>query len=261
MGDARDRPIVVTGAASGMGRATAVLMAARGHPVVLIDINERGLEATQAEIRRAGGAALMAVADVRSRVLLESAFAAGELEFGGCWGLAAAAGVIEGALVADVTDEHFDRLVKINLFGLAVCNQLAAAQMRRLGRGGRIVNWASDAGIGASPGFSIYAATKAAVLSLTTTAAIELAEFGITVNAIVPGIVDTPIADYLTADQKIRLARLIPVGRWGRAEEIAAFAGFLFSDESAYMTGSTMVVDGGATSALGRHLLERMMAE
>jgi NAD(P)-dependent dehydrogenase (short-subunit alcohol dehydrogenase family) len=247
-----DRPIVVTGGGSGMGRATALLLAGRGHPIVVVDIDGDGAARVEAEVRAHGGTALSAPADVSSRPELERAFARSADAFGPCWGLAAAAGVIDGASLEETSDDHITRQLGANLVGVVLSNQLAAAQMRRRGDGGRIVNWASDAGFGASPGFGLYAAAKSGVLSLTRTYAVELAPSGITVNALVPSVVETPMADHYSASEKAAIAALIPDGRWGTAEELAWFAGVLFADESAHMTGAALLVDGGLTAAMGR---------
>lgn len=255
MKNSDSRPIAVTGAASGMGRAAALHVARQGHPVVLIDVNEGGLEEAMSEIERHGGNSLAVRADVRSRSELEIAFARGADRFGPCWGLAAAAGVVESTPLLDATDDRIRRQIDVNLIGLYLSNQLAARQMRQRDDGGRIVNWASDAAVGAVPGHGVYGATKAAVVSLTLTHAFELAPFGITVNAVLPGATDTPMAGHLSPEQKKAIAAAIPLGRWGRPEEVADVVGFLFRDESSYVSGATILIDGAMTAAMGRQTL------
>ena len=245
---------MVTGAASGMGRATARHMAFEGHPVLLVDVDDAGLRDVAAELGDAQGEALAVKADVRSREALEAAFASGADRFGPCWGLAAAAGVIEPGSLLDTDDERIRRQVDVNLIGLHLSNQLAARQMVERDDGGRIVNWASDSAVGAFPDYGIYAATKSAIVSLTQTHAVELAPYKITVNAVLPGATDTPMAGNLTSQQREALSQTIPLGRWGQPDEVAALAGFLFRDETSYMSGATLLVDGAITASMGRQL-------
>lgn len=254
MSGAPQRPIVVTGGASGMGRATALHVAKEGHPVLLVDIDGAGLGAVEAELGRVGAEALAVTADVRSREALESAFARGSDRFGSCWGLVAAAGVIEPSPLLDAEDEVIHRQIDVNLVGLYLANQLAARQMVERNDGGRIVNWASDSAVGAFPDYGIYGATKSAIVSLTLTHAVELAPHGITVNALLPGATDTPMAGHLSPEQRQAVSRTIPLGRWGKPEEVAALAGFLLRDESSYISGATLLIDGAVTASMGRQL-------
>jgi NAD(P)-dependent dehydrogenase (short-subunit alcohol dehydrogenase family) len=257
-----ERPLVVTGGASGMGRATARLMAQRGHPIALLDLDQARLEEAAAELQTIGARVIAIPTNVRSRSELEQAFASAEAALGPCWALAAAAGIIGASVdLIDATDTQILEIVETNVLGLLTANQLAARQMRQRADGGRIVNWSSDSAVGATPGNGVYGASKAAVISLTRTLAVELAPFGITANAILPGVIDTPMAGYLSDAWKERFAELIPVGRWGQADEVAGLAAFMFSPDSSYMSGAAVLIDGAATPAMGRHLFEQLLPQ
>lgn len=233
-----------------MGRAVALLASERGYPVVLVDRDETQLNVVATEIGSAPHSAF--VADVCDRRAMTEAFAASEAKFGPCWALAAVAGVMEAGSALELDDEHVDRMMGVNFRGVVIADQLAASQMQGRTDGGRIVNWGSDAAIGGLPGRAIYAAAKSAVLSLTRSFAVELAPFGITVNAILPGVTDTPMAAHISPAEKTAFATTIPDGRWATPQDMAWWFGVLIADESAHMTGETLLVDGGATARMGR---------
>jgi 3-oxoacyl-[acyl-carrier protein] reductase len=225
-------------------------------------MNESQLSEAAQELESAGARVLALTANVRSRSDLERSFNESQNAFGNCWGLAAAAGIIgASAKLIEVTDDEIRDIVETNFLGLLISNQLAARQMKQRDDGGRIVNWASDSAVGATPGNGVYGASKAAVVSLTKTMAVELAAFGITANVLLPGVVDTPLASDLSEEWKQQFADLVPIGRWGQSEDVAELAAFMLSSASEYLSGAAVLIDGAATPAMGRHLFERLLPE
>lgn len=245
-----ERPVAITGAASGMGRALAVAAARTGHPLLLLDRETGGLERTFREVAAGGGAPAMRVAvDARDADAVAAAVEEAGTTLGPAWGLAAAAGVLEGAFLEEIDYDHFRRVVDANVWGLLASARAAVPQMASRPDGGRIVFWSSGSAHGGSPGYGVYAATKAAAVSLAKTLALELADRGIRVNALLPGAIDTPMVAHVPDDIRRSIAAGTPLGRWGHADEVAAAALFLLSDAAAYVTGAVIDVDGGIGSA------------
>jgi NAD(P)-dependent dehydrogenase (short-subunit alcohol dehydrogenase family) len=255
MGKLDNRVAVVTGGASGMGRAIGIRFAAEGAAVVLADLNEKGGSEVAREIAQAGGKAVFQLTDVTSEADVKGAIARAVKEFGRLDILVNNAGV-GGALgsLEDVSVEDWDRTQAVLLRSVFLGMKHSIPELRRAG-GGSIISTASVAGISGDFGPHPYSAAKAGVINLTRSAAAELAGDRIRVNVICPGGIKTPMfvggGGFGNDDATIEanMARLQPIPRAGRAEDIAAMALFLASDDSEWITGAMMVVDGGAMVA------------
>jgi NAD(P)-dependent dehydrogenase (short-subunit alcohol dehydrogenase family) len=245
--DFSDRTAVVTGAASGMGRATAEAFAAAGARVVLADVSDRQGEEAARGIREGGGDAFYQHCDVRSeddvRALVEQAVA----EFGALDCMVNNAAVLgEWVPIADQTSANLDLVIDVNLKGVVYGMKHALAAMRQRRRG-VIVNLASVQGFRvAYPGAAFYAASKAAVVSLTRSAALEYGGEGIRVVGIAPGPIDTPMLRSRAGNAwPPPIVGVTPLARLGEPGEIANAILWLCSDEASYITGATLPVDGG----------------
>jgi len=240
-----DQVAVVTGAGRGIGRAIAQRLAADGAGVAVVDIDREAAAATVAAIDAAGGAAMTSVADVRQREAVQASLDAVVQRWGRLDIWVSNAGIMDRMPFLEMTDAFWDRVLGINLQGAFICGQLAARQMIAQGGGGRIVNVASNSGIFGGRGRAAYGASKAGLINLTQTMAIELAEHDIRVNAVAPGPTKT------RADQPDEpwpsVKNRMPLGRFGRPEEIAAVAAFLASEDSSFVTGHVYAADGGFT--------------
>jgi NAD(P)-dependent dehydrogenase (short-subunit alcohol dehydrogenase family) len=237
------RVAVITGAGSGIGRATAQRFAAEGASVVVNDIDADAARAAVDEIRAADGVAIAHAGDVGDSGYVDALVAAAVDRFGGLDVMHNNAGYGRPGELADYTDETFDEMLRVNLAGTMYGMRAAIRVMREQGSGS-IVNTASAAGFGHSTDRGSYGAAKAAVINLTKTAAWENGRYGIRANAICPGPVETPAFRRFAPDLDFYAAQ-IPMRRLGRAEDIAAVALFLASDESAYVSGVAIPVDGG----------------
>lgn len=243
-----ERTALVTGGSRGIGRATSLALARRGFAVA-VNYRTHPDEAkeTLQEIERSGGEGIVVEADVRDAGEVEAMFARVEDAFGSVGVLVNNAGVRTDALGARMTLEQWSGVLDTNLTGAFVCTRRALRAMIRE-RWGRIVNVASVAALRGSPGQANYSAAKAGLVGLTRSLAREVARKNVTVNAIAPGLIQTDLTASLSADQRQRLVDEIPMGRAGRADEIAELAAFLSSDEAAYITGAVVVADGGMTA-------------
>jgi 3-oxoacyl-[acyl-carrier protein] reductase len=236
------RTALVTGAAQGIGEAIAGKLRVRGANVVVADIDLEGAERVAAGL---GGHATAVALDVRERTSFERAFAAAVERFGRVDVLVNNAARTAMRPFWEIDDEEWDDVLATNLRSVFVGCQLAGPHMREHGFG-RIVNLASLAGQqGGAVAGAHYAASKAGIIVLTKIVAQQLAPHGVTVNAIAPAAVRTPVLDALPPERVEALAATIPVGRVGRPEEVAAVAAFLASDEAGYVTGATWDVNGG----------------
>jgi len=249
MGRLDNKVAVITGAASGMGRATAVRFAGEGAAVVIADLNQEGGEATARECRENGGRALFHKTDVTSEAEIKSAVK----EFGQLNVIYNNAG-IGGAVgpLDQITVEHWDRTMAVLLRAVFLGMKYAVPEMRKAG-GGSIISTASIAGLQGYAGIHPYSAAKAGVINLTRSAATELAKDRIRANCICPGGILTPLVyNNIPGGEKAAaefLSKGQPFPREGRPEDIANMALFLASDESEWITGAAMVVDGGYTAA------------
>lgn len=238
---------LVTGAAGGIGRATAVAFAASGASVLVADVNQAGGEETVSLITAAGGTAAFQRCDVSSPEDVKALVARAVSEFGRLDFAHNNAGINNPA--ADEWDEAtFERSLSINLKGVMLCMREEAEEMLKTG-GGAIVNTASINGIVGNGAQPAYTAGKHGVVGLTRSAALKWAKSGIRVNAVCPGVIDTPMAAAAAADPRTRaiIEQMTPMGRIGRPEEIAAAVLWLCSDQASFVTGQPLVIDGGAT--------------
>jgi NAD(P)-dependent dehydrogenase (short-subunit alcohol dehydrogenase family) len=240
---------LVTGGASGIGRACAKLFAKEGAAVVVSDCAVEGGEETVRLIEEDGGEASFVEADVSKAAQVE-ALVGRTVQIYGRLDYAFNNAGIEGLMAtntADYPEEDWDRVIAVNLKGVWLCMKHEIPQMLRQG-GGSIVNNSSVAGLVGLEGISAYAASKHGVVGLTKTAALEYAQSGIRVNAVCPGVIRTPMVERYTGDDaetEAEFAAIEPVGRMGSAEEVAEAVMWLCSDAASFVTGHAMAVDGG----------------
>jgi 2-hydroxycyclohexanecarboxyl-CoA dehydrogenase len=244
-----DQVAIVTGAASGIGRATALRLAAEGAAVVIADVNMEGAGVVANSISDGGGRALALHVDVTDAPGVTAMTARAVAAFGKVDILISNAGWDRAGPFADTDEELWDRVIAINYRGhLATCHA-ALPYMRERG-GGRIVTVASDAGRVGSSGEVVYSGAKGAVIAFTKGLAREVARYGINVNCVAPGLVDTPLlAGIVEGNEKLiaAIVRSIPLRRTGVPEEVAAAICFFASPDAAYITGQTLSVNGGLT--------------
>ncbi len=252
---------IVTGGGSGIGRAIALALARAGAPVGLVDVFDDGAKETVAAITGAGGRAAFVQADVSRWSEVDAAVAAAVRELGPLGILVNGAGILDGyAPVEEVTPAVWERVIGINLTGTYYGCRRALAEMLPRGTG-RIINIASVAGLVGSGGGPAYTASKHGVVGLTRQLAITHADRGVTVNAICPGAIatglranstrilgaDAPVMRGIGGDEAA-IRAVTPAGRRGTVEEVAASACYLASEAAAYVTGHTLVIDGGWTA-------------
>jgi len=241
----KDKVAIVTGAGSGIGREIALLFAREEAIVSVADyVTEKG-EETVRQIRQGGGEAIFIKADVSrasdaERIVKQTVEKYGRLDI-----LCNNAGILgEVAPVGEASEENWDRVIAVNLKSVFLCSRYAVREMVKRG-GGVIINSSSTMGLVGLPGNTAYSASKGAIIQFTKTMALEYASSNIRVNCICAGWIDTPMNEILE-EQIIRwIVRETPVGRLGKAEEVAQAALYLASDESSFVTGTALVVDGG----------------
>jgi acetoin reductase-like protein len=247
---------IVTGGGSGIGKAICVAYAREGANVVVADLNQAAAEAVAGQISDGGGQAAPVQVDVRSQEQVQRMVDTAVERFGGLEILVNNAGVGKIIPFFETTETDWDFMFDVNCKGLLWCSQAAARQMIDQGRGGKIVNLASQAGRRGEALVLAYCASKACVISMTQSTALALAPHKINVNAIAPGIVDTPFWEEVdrqfarllgmqVGEPKATFTKSIPLGRIEQPEDVAAMAVFLASSESDYITQQTFNVDGG----------------
>lgn len=242
----KNKVAIVTGGSFGIGRATALAFAKRGAKVIVVDWKENA--ETLDLIKKSGGEALFMKCDVSKdsevKAMVEKTMATfGRLDY------AFNNAGIEGAQgnTQDCTEENFDKTIGVNLKGIWLCMKYEIPEIIKQGKG-VIVNCSSVAGLVGFAGLPAYVASKHGVIGLTKTAALECAKQGIRINAVCPGVIQTPMIDRLTRNDKEAIeqfTKLEPVGRFGQAEEIANAVIWMCSDGASFVTGHAMAVDGG----------------
>jgi len=239
---------VVTGAGSGIGRATAIRFAAEGARVVVNDVDGDSAHRTVDDIGTDGGAALAHVGDVGDSTYVESLVAAAVESFGRLDVMHNNAGYGRPDRAGDVTDEGFAEMIRVNL-NAVVYGTRAALRVMVDRSGGSIINTASTAGVGAAAERTSYAVAKAGVINLTKSTAVDYGRYGIRANAICPGPIETPAFVRFAPDLDYYRSQ-IPMRRLGRGEDVAALAVFLASDESSFISGNAIFVDGAMMARL-----------
>lgn len=241
----REKIAVVTGASRGIGRAIALRLAKEGAFVILnFNGSEERAREVVAEIEAAGGKAEAIRCDVSDFHGAEAFFAEIIKKYGRVDILINNAGITRDGLLMRMSEEDFDRVIAINLKGAFNCIRHVSRQMIKQ-RSGRIVNISSVSGVMGNAGQANYCASKAGIIGLTKSAARELSARGITVNAVAPGFIDTEMTRVLSDQVKEHAVGQIPLGHFGRPEDIAEAVAFLASDRAGYITGQVLSVDGG----------------
>ena len=244
MGKLDGRIALVTGGASGIGLEIATVFARAGAAVGVVDLDQAKCDATAATLREAGGKAVGAAADVGDETAVKRAFAMVVADLGEIDILVNNAGVSGTVALLDMSTETWDQMIRVNLRSMFLCTREALPAMKRKGWG-RIINTASQLAHKGAPEMTHYAASKAGVVGFTRSLAYEVARDGITVNALAPGPIDTPLIAGQSADWNARKLAELPIGRFGRVAEVAGAALLLASDEGSYFLGSTLNMNGG----------------
>lgn len=247
--DYAGKVVLITGAASGIGRATALAFAAQGARIVIGDIG-KGAAETVAEIQAAGGEARFVPTDVSDATSVEALVKAAVESHGRIDAAFNNAGVLPPtAELAEMSEADFDRVIAVDLRGVFLCLKYEIRAMLQTG-GGAIVNTASVAGVIADPGMSPYVAAKHGVIGLTRAAALDYARSGIRVNALAPGLIRTPMTDRWLADPATTSALMAnsPMGRAAEPEEMAGVVLFLCSPAASFVNGAVYLADGGMTA-------------
>jgi 2-hydroxycyclohexanecarboxyl-CoA dehydrogenase len=241
------RNAVVTGGASGIGRSIAVRLARDGADVAILDVDLAGANEVAREVAAAGRRAVVAEADVASGTSVRAALDRVRAALGPVHVLVNDAGIAGFVPLLQMTEEQWDRLIAVHLKGTFNCTRAVLPDMIDA-RWGRVVSIASVAGLnGGGPGLTHYAAAKAGIIGFTKALALEVAAFGVTVNAIAPGLVETPLLARSGMPQEIRdrIVQQMPVQRIGTPDDIAAACAYLVSEEASFFTGQVMSPNGG----------------
>ena len=245
------RVAIVTGGASGMGRAICQAFAREGARVVIADLNEDAAATVTKEIEDEGGTAYAARADVTRKSQIEALVSAVLQRYGRIDVLVSNAGMRLIKPFLEHTEDDWNRTLSVNLTGHFLCSQAVVPAMIQQGKGKIVVN-ASIASVMGRPDRAAYCAAKAGALGLVRAMAIDLRKTGICVNALLPGSISTPLNKQAVDDPSADWGGETLVGRWGKADEVAKAALFLASDDSDYMTGSELKIDGGWLAARAR---------
>ena len=240
----KDQVAIVTGASRGIGRCIALALAAQGARLVVSARNEEALARLADEIKAGGGEAVAVAADVANSDDADRLVATASEKFGRLDILVNNAGITRDGLLLRMKDEDWDAVLDTNLKGAFACTRAAAKVMSKQ-RFGRIINISSVVGEMGNPGQANYCASKAGLIGLTKSNALELARRNVTVNAITPGFIVTDMTDELSDKQKEELNSQIPLGRLGEADDVAQAVLFLASGQAGYITGQVLGVNGG----------------
>lgn len=240
----KDKVALVTGASQGIGRATALALAKNGAKVAIAARNAEKLASLASEIAQTGGEALPITMDVADAVQVKSGFQQALAKFARLDILVNNAAITRDTLALRMKLEDWDAVLRTNLTGAHLCIQQALGAMLKQ-RSGRIINITSVVAETGNAGQANYVASKAGLIGLTRAIAVEVASRSITVNAIAPGFIETPMTDPLSPELKEKMKSMIPLGRFGADKEIAAAVVFLASDEAGYVTGQVLDVNGG----------------
>jgi 3-oxoacyl-[acyl-carrier protein] reductase len=236
---------IVTGGSRGIGRAICLRLAKEGINLVINYAgNHEAAQDTKTACEQLGVSVVLVQGDVSRAEDCEALFSAAVERFGRVDIVVNNAGITRDNLIIRMSEEDFDRVIEVNLKGVWNMLKLAARAMMKQ-RYGRIINLTSVVGVTGNAGQSNYAASKAGVIGMTKSLARELASRGVTVNAVAPGYIDTDMTASLSDEVKAMVKNNIPMGRTGRAEEVAALVGFLAGDQAGYITGQVVHVDGG----------------
>ena len=236
---------IVTGAARGLGAATALRLAENGSDIALIDLNEKEATILAAKITEMGRRTMVLSVDVSDHRKAQQAVQEVSMRLGRIDILVNNAGITRDSLLVKLTEEHWDEVIRVNLKGPFNLGQACAKVMMNQ-KSGRIINISSVAWQG-NIGQTNYSASKAGVVGLTYTWALELSRYGILVNAVAPGFIDSALTQQVPAEIKDKFVQKIPLKRMGQPEEIADVVYFLAQDSTSYLTGQVIHVDGGLT--------------
>lgn len=242
---AKDKVAIVTGAGRGIGKAIALALAAEGADIVIADYAIDNVQSVIDEINGYGRKAIAVKANVADPADADAIVKAAVDEFGKVDILVNNAGITRDALILKMTEQDWDAVLNVNLKGTFNCTKAVVKTLLKQKRGGRIVNMASVMGIIGNAGQANYSASKAGVIALTKTTAKELGSRGINVNAVAPGFIQTAMTDELPENVREKISDQIPLRKLGTPEDVAKVVLFLCSDDSEYITGQVIHVDGG----------------
>ncbi|MBF7082512.1 SDR family oxidoreductase [Desulfallas sp. Bu1-1] len=250
---------VVTGGRRGIGQAIVERFVREGARVGVF-CRKKASDETLQQLEKQGTVFFYQV-DVTDRVMLEEAFARVNKEIGELDILVNNAGITMPGRLESLKEDQWDRVIDVNLKGIFLCSQIAVKTLKN--KGGSIVNISSMSGMEPYEGMGAYSSSKAGVIMLTRQMALEWAQFNVRVNAVCPGIIRTPLNEYLIADPEIHAARaaLIPMKRIGKPTEIANVVAFLVSEEASYITGQAVLVDGGLLGSIQSHIKGRPVSK
>lgn len=246
----QDKGVVITGGGSGIGRETALEFAGEGAIVAVSDIDGKTAERTVEEIGKRGGRGHAFTLDTTDPKAVDAFFTTASDRLGNLDVLVNSAGIREISPSIELAYEEWCRVMDVNVTGVFLCSQAFAKRLVHAGKAGAIVNLASTLGVTAAPNRAAYTASKHAVVGLTKEMGLELGETGIRVNAVGPGVTRTSLTEryFQDAEMAQTVRSIHAMNRWGEAREIARAILFLASDDASFITGTTLVVDGGWTA-------------